>query len=224
MENRNWKERVRNFVQGFFSNTSETFVEQILNDEKDTLMEEQDVFESEEELNMGLHYEETVTDNQNTEIRDSSFIDVLGKTDTTAIKTNPDSDSDKYTNLDSSDTQNSTPITTENDNFVSSEIPASNIEQLLKELSILIDELDAVLAKESISNVVETIKFCQDRIIEIMLRNGGILINVENGFDIARHRTVPFKIVEQGFTINKVIRPGVSLNGITIVKAIVETS
>ena len=221
MKNNNWRKKLKSFVQGLFPKSSETFVEQIINEESDLKVSGLDVLESNDEYCMGETFEKIVTDIQNNEIRDTSFVSALGEAVSAAINADSNDNLDEFVGSESnSQSPESSILGIENS--TPSELPTSNADLFFKELAMLIDELDAVLAQNSISNVVETVKFCQDRIIEIMLRNGGTAINVDNGFDVAKHRTVPFKIVEQGATINHVIRHGVSLNGLTIVKAIVE--
>lgn len=222
MNSKKWKERVKVFVQSLFSDSQKSFVEQILNEEVEEVQQHPYDFDSEEKLSMNDNCVMD-TDSQNTVTSDVSFTTALSEAVADAIKVASENGTDNRSDLMNSNTYDNTIDNSEKISSLSPELPTSDLELFFKDFSVLIDELDAVLMKESVPNVVETIKYCQDRIIEIMIKNGGVIINAENGFDIAKHRTIPFKMEEQGHKINRVIRPGVAYNGTTIVKALVET-
>lgn len=222
MNSKNWKERVKDFVRGFFSDSPKTFVEQILNEEEGEIQHSNDS-ELEEKWNMNDNCDMGTSDSQSTVTSETSFTTALSEAVAEAIKATSKNGTDNCMDLMNPNTHDITIEDSERASTITPEFPTSDLEFFFKDLSILIEELDAVLIKESIPNVVEIIKYCQDRIIEIMIKNGGVVINEENGFDIAKHRTIPFKIEEQGRKINRVIRPGVAYNGTTIVKALVKT-
>ena len=223
MNSKIWKERVKDFVRGFFSDSPKTFVEQIFNEEEEEIQPYSNDSESEEKWNMNDNCDMGTSDSQSTVTSETSFTTALSEAVAEAIKATSKNGTDNGMDLMNPNTHDITIEDLERASTITPEFPTSDLDFFLKDLSILIEELDAVLIRESIPNVVEIIKYCQDRIIEIMIKNGGVVINAENGFDIAKHRTIPFKIEEQGRKINRVIRPGVVYNGTTIVKALVET-
>ena len=223
MNSKNWKERVKDFVWGFFSDSPKSFVEEIINEEEEEIQPYSNDFESEEKLNMNDYHDIGTSDSQRTVTSETSFTAELSEAVAEAIKATSKNGTDNGLNLMNSNIHDITIEESKRVSTISPEFSTSDLESFFKDLSILIDELDAVLVKESIPNVVEIIKYSQDRIIETMIKNGGVVINTENGFDIAKHRTIPFKIEEQGRKIYRVVRPGVSYNGTTIVKALVET-
>lgn len=224
MNSKNWKERVKDFVWGFFSDSPKSFVEEIINEEEEEEIQPySNDFESEEKLNMNDYHDIGTSDSQSTVTSETSFTAELSEAVAEAIKATSKNGTDNGLNLMNSNIHDITIEESKRVSTISPEFSTSDLESFFMDLSILIDELDAVLVKESIPNVVEIIKYSQDRIIETMIKNGGVVINTENGFDIAKHRTIPFKIEEQGRKINRVVRPGVAYNGTTIVKALVET-
>lgn len=224
MKNNNWKEKVKVFVQGLFSSSSKSFVEQILDDEEEELRpNSSEDYKSEDKVTMGGNiYADNTTDIQGSLISENSFTTALSEAVADAIRENSKLESANCSDFVNPITQDIT-IDVSDRESISEDCSTSDVKMFFMDLSVLIDELDAVLIKESLPNIMETIKYTQDRIIEIMIKNGGVVISTECGFDIAKHRPIPFKMVEQGRKINNVVRPGVTYNGTTIVKALVET-
>lgn len=224
MKNNNWKEKVKVFVQGLFSSSSKSFVEQILDDEEEELRpNSSEDYKSEDKVTMGGNiYADNSTDIQGSLISENSFTTALSEAVADAIKTYPETNASNCPDLVNSNTQRAT-IDVSDRETITTDCSTLDLKQIFMDFSVLIDELDAVLIKGTLPNVLETVKYCQDRIIEIMIKNGGVVISTECGFDIAKHRPIPFKMVEQGRKINNVVRPGVTYNGTTIVKALVET-
>ena len=96
-----------------------------------------------------------------------------------------------------------------------------DIAPIVSNLVNLFDELDALSQNITDTNVLKAISFVQDRIFEILLANGCSAETDLSGFQIEKHRTIPFAIISEDTPIKRIIRKGLSCNGKIIIKAIV---
>lgn len=102
------------------------------------------------------------------------------------------------------------------------EININNENQLVYELTHLLEELNRLNIQTDDENVKSTIMYCENRIVEIMLSNGCESIDNDLSFDNSRHVPSPFSLLPNGCTINKIIKPGLSYKSKVLIKAIVE--
>lgn len=93
---------------------------------------------------------------------------------------------------------------------------------IINELVELIIEFDRTKSKLIASESVEIISFCQNRIIESIVKQSGDLINNDTIYSNERHIPMPFIIAPNGSTIKKISRPGIIINNKVVLKAIVE--
>lgn len=102
------------------------------------------------------------------------------------------------------------------------EININNENQLVYELTHLLEGLNRLNIQTDDENVKSTIMYCENRIVEIMLSNGCESIDNDLSFDNSRHVPSPFSLLPNGCTINKIIKPGLSYKSKVLIKAIVE--
>ena len=109
-------------------------------------------------------------------------------------------------------------------NSSTSSVPiASNyIRNTVTNIVDLFNELDALSQQTNDSNVLSMLSFVQERIIEIIRVNGGSIMTDTDGFQSDKHRTKQFAIIPENTPIKNILRNGLSFNGKTIIKAVVE--
>lgn len=98
----------------------------------------------------------------------------------------------------------------------------SDINNIVSNIVDLFNELDALSQQTTDSNVLSMLTFVQERIIEIISVNGGSIVTDEDGFQPEKHRTKQFAITPENTPIKSISRNGISFNGRTIIKAVVE--
>ncbi len=103
-----------------------------------------------------------------------------------------------------------------------SEININSGNQLIYELTNLLEDLNLLNIQTDDENVKSTIMYCENRIVEIMLSNGCESIDNDLSFDNSRHVPSPFSFLPNGCTINKTVKPGISYKSKVLIKAIVE--
>lgn len=101
-------------------------------------------------------------------------------------------------------------------------ITSNSLNKIVANLVDLFDELDTLSQKTNESNVLSILSFVQERIIEILCVNGCSLISDLTGFQPDKHKTKQFAIIQENTPIKNIVRNGLSFNGKTIIKAIVE--
>lgn len=101
-------------------------------------------------------------------------------------------------------------------------VPTKEVNSIVANIVDLFNELDALSQRTSDSNVLSMLSFVQERIIEIICVNGGSIISDLTGFQSEKHRTEQFAIIPENTQIKNILRHGLSFNGKTIIKAVVE--
>lgn len=94
--------------------------------------------------------------------------------------------------------------------------------QLICELAYLLEDLNRLNSQTDDENAKSTIKYCENRIVEILLSNGCESIDNDLSFDNSRHVPFPFSFLSNGCSIDKTIKPGLIYKGKVLIKAIVE--
>ncbi len=108
------------------------------------------------------------------------------------------------------------------DSVVNSDLDVTSDKQLMSELPNLLEELNRLCTQTTDKNVISTINFCENRIVEMMLSCGCESIDKDLIFDNSRHVPQPFSFVQNGCSIERIIKPGLSYKNKILIKAIVK--
>ncbi len=98
---------------------------------------------------------------------------------------------------------------------------SANNEHLVSAFAMLVEELDNLSQETSDTNILSTVEFIQNRIIEILLKHGCTPIDRDMAFDPTAHVTKPFRLFIDESEIASYIRVGVRFEGKVLIKAVV---
>lgn len=90
---------------------------------------------------------------------------------------------------------------------------------LLNSFAEIITEFDSYYQRTSDEDAKKMIEMMQYRLIEILEKNGGIVIDDDKSFSAVRHIPVPFSIVDEGTEIKAFLRKGIMCGNDVILKA-----
>lgn len=96
------------------------------------------------------------------------------------------------------------------------------IEELLKSLSVIIEELDRLSIQTEDSNAKTVIEFCQNRLLETLFTNSCDIIDSDSLYDNNRHSVRPISIVSKDTPITEFVRAGALYKGKVLLKAIIK--
>lgn len=93
--------------------------------------------------------------------------------------------------------------------------------QLICELAYLLEDLNRLNSQTDDENARSTIKYCKNRIVEILFSSGCMKIEGDTSFDCKYHVPFPFAIVPNGSIIEKTLQFGIKYHETVLKKAVV---
>lgn len=111
------------------------------------------------------------------------------------------------------------------DTILPQEDPKTNTNdetQLICELAYLLEDLNRLNSQTDDENAKSTIKYCKNRIVEILLSSGCMKIEGDTSYDCKYHVPFPFAIVPNGSIIEKTLQFGIKYHETVLKKAVVQ--
>lgn len=111
------------------------------------------------------------------------------------------------------------------DTILPQEDPETNTNdetQLICELAYLLEDLNRLNSQTDDENAKSTIKYCKNRIVEILLSSGCMKIEGDTSYDCKYHVPFPFAIVPNGSIIEKTLQFGIKYHETVLKKAVVQ--